>query len=126
MEPDNFAPQEEIPIAWMGDSHDVLRSFPAAVKCDLGYALGQVQFGQSPPDSRSLSDIGQGVFEFREADASSWYRLVYLKKTAGRIWVLHCFQKKSNQIQRRDLELIRQRLKSVKEIIAEEARDAKG
>ena len=128
MEPDNVpeTPRQITPIRWMGDSHDVLRSFPPEVQQNLGYALWQVQIGQDPCDSRSMPDIGQGVFELRDQDDRTWYRVVCLKRTAGAIWVLHSFEKKSRKTERHDVETAQRRLKRVREKVAEEGRDAKG
>jgi hypothetical protein len=49
----------------------------------------------------------------------AWYRLIYLSRINDVIYVLHCFEKKSRQIPRRDFEKARQRLKAVKARLAE-------
>src|SRR5947209_19453061 len=91
-------------IIWCGDSRSVLRGFPAKVQEDLGYALYQVQLGQIPADSKPMRGLGTGVYELREQDERAWYRVIYLKKINGRIYVLHCFEKQTGRTEQRDIE----------------------
>ncbi|MGA7905858.1 MAG: type II toxin-antitoxin system RelE/ParE family toxin, partial [Candidatus Sulfotelmatobacter sp.] len=60
-------------VWWWGDSKDVLSSFPARVKSNLGFALRMLQSGEEPPDYRSLSAHGKGVYELRDQDEQGWY-----------------------------------------------------
>ena len=102
-------------VAWLGDSLDVLRAFPAAVQGDLGYALYQVQLGQMPPDSKPMRTVGPGVYELRDQDERAWYRVFYLKKIADVVYVLHCFEKRTAQTERKDIEVAKERLKRLRE-----------
>jgi phage-related protein len=102
-------------VAWLGDSRDVLRSFPAGAQQDLGYALYQVQLGQMPPDSKPMKIVGPGVYELREQDERAWYRVFYLKKIANVVYVLHCFEKRTAQTEQKDIEVAKQRLKRLRE-----------
>lgn len=102
-------------IAWLGDSREVLRAFPTAVQQDLGYALYQVQLGQMPPDSKPMRTVGPGVYELRDQDERAWYRVFYLKKIAGVVYVLHCFEKRTAQTERKDIEVAKERLKRLRE-----------
>jgi phage-related protein len=102
-------------VVWLGDSLDVLRAFPAAVQGDLGYALYQVQLGQMPPDSKPMRTVGPGVYELRDQDERAWYRVFYLKKIAGVVYVLHCFEKRTAQTERKDIEVAKERLKRLRE-----------
>jgi phage-related protein len=102
-------------IVWLGDSRDVLRAFPAGVQQDLGYALYRVQLGQMPPDSKPMKTVGPGVYELRDQDERAWYRVFYLKKIAGVVYVLHCFEKRTAQTELRDIEVAKERLKRLNE-----------
>jgi phage-related protein len=102
-------------IVWLGDSREVLRAFPAGVQQDLGYALYQVQLGQMPPDSKPMRTVGPGVYELREQDERAWYRVFYLKKIADVVYVLHCFEKRTAQTERKDIEVAKERLKRLRE-----------
>jgi phage-related protein len=84
-------------VLWLGDSREVLRGFPVPAQKELGYALYRVQLGQMPPDSKPMKTVGPGVYELREQDERAWYRVFYLKKIAGVIYVLHCFEKRTAQ-----------------------------
>jgi len=113
-----------VPIAIPGDSRRALREFPAGVRQDLGYALYQLQLGQNPPDRKPVRTVGSGVYELREQDAEKLYRVLYVRK-GGTIHVLHCFEKRTNAIEQKDIETARTRLKRVLEAKREEKRIAK-
>ena len=112
-------------IAWEGDSREVLQAFPGAVRQNLGFQLWQLQRGERPTDCRPLRAIGPGVFEPRDQDERAWYRVVYLSRINDVIYVLHCFEKKSREMPRKDFEKAKQRLKALKARLAEEKRHEK-
>jgi phage-related protein len=66
-----------------------------------------------------MKSIGKGVFELRTRDKRSWYRVIYFTKVAGRIYILHSFEKKSAKTPKKDLDLAKQRLKDVNEKLRE-------
>ncbi|MHB8526470.1 MAG: type II toxin-antitoxin system RelE/ParE family toxin [Candidatus Acidiferrales bacterium] len=107
-------------VVWEGDSKGVLHSFPDLVRQNLGFQLWQLQQGERPSDYPPLPSIGTGVFELRDQDERAWYRVIYLSRINDVIYVLHCFEKKSRQIPRRDFEKARQRLKAVRARLAEQ------
>lgn len=72
-----------------------------------------------------MQSIGQGVFELRQADDDGWYRIIYLKKIAGRLFMLHSFVKKSAKTSPQDLSVARNRLKQVQARLMEEKKNAK-
>ncbi len=112
-------------VVWEGDSREVLRGFPEDVKQNLGFELWQLQLGENPRDYRRLPSIGAGVFELRDQDERSWYRIVCLSRVSDVIHVLHCFEKKSRKMPRNDFEKAQQRLKAVKARMAEERKREK-
>lgn len=113
-------------VVWEGDSREVLQAFPEGVRQNLGFQLWQLQQGARPTDYRPLPSIGTGVFELRDQDERAWYRVVYLSRINDVIHVLHCFEKKSREMPRRDFERAKQRLKAVKARLAEEKKYEKG
>ena len=113
-----------VPLAFQGGSIGALRGFPAGVRQDLGYGLYQLQLGQTPLDRKPVRTVGPGVYELREQDAEKWYRVLYVRE-GGTIHVLHCFEKRSNAIEQKDIETARTRLKRVLEAKREEKRIAK-
>ena len=119
-----MALREESPetaeLHFEGDSLEVLSSFPDDVKRALGFSLRQLQIGREPTSqTRSMSSIGSGVYELKEADERAWYRAIYLSKVGNTIYVLHCFEKENRKTDRRDVEVARQRLKLVRQRLQE-------
>src|SRR5215470_416163 len=102
-------------VVWLGDSRDVFADFSCGAQQDLGYALYRVQLGQMPPDSKPMKTVGPGVYELRNQDERAWYRVFYLKKIAGVVYVLHCFEKQTAQTERKDIEVAKERLKRLRE-----------
>jgi phage-related protein len=121
--PNPGAGQKLVPLVFQGDSRRVLQGFPEGAKSDLGYALYRLQLGQTPPDRKAVQAVGPGVHELREADARAWYRVLYAKRTKV-IQVLHCFEKRTNAIEQKDIETARARLKRVLEAEREEKKNA--
>src|SRR6516162_9122825 len=109
---DELEPKQHV---WVGSSRRYLREFPPAVRRTFGVALFAAQLGETPPDAKPLRGFGgAGVLELIEDHRSDTYRAVYTVRFAARIYVLHAFQKKSKRgiaTPKRDLELIRERLK---------------
>jgi phage-related protein len=113
-------------VAWEGDSRAVLQTFPEDVRQNLGFELWQLQQGERPSDYRPLPSVGPGVFELRDQDERAWYRVVYLSRINDVIYVLHCFEKKSREMPRKDFEKAKQRLKAVRARLAAEKKHEKG
>ena len=122
---DQLEKPQHAAVAWEGDSREVLHSFSDGVRQNLGFQLWQLQQGERPADYRPLPSIGAGVFELRDQDERAWYRVVYLSRINDAIHVLHCFEKKSRAMPRRDFETAKRRLKAVKARLAEEKKHEK-
>lgn len=100
-------------IAFVGTALDDLRSFPQSVMREAGYQLDKVQNGLPPDDAKPMPSIGPGVVELRIWDEAGTFRVVYLAKLADAVYVLHCFQKKTQQTAQRDVDLAKKRLKDL-------------
>jgi phage-related protein len=107
------------PVAWIGSARADLASFPEDVKDVIGYALYIAQSGGKHTDAKPLRGFGgAGILEIVEDHAGDTYRAVYTVRLAGRIYVLHVFQKKSKtgiKTPKQQIELIRSRLKRAEE-----------
>lgn len=102
------------PLVWIGDSLGRVGSFPPAVKDEVGFALYQAQIGNKHVNAKPMRGFGPGVLEIVSDYRGDTFRAVYTLKLAGRVYVLHAFQKKSKSgiaTPKADLELIRQRLR---------------
>ena len=103
------------PLIWVGSSRKDLRWFPELVQHHIGYALYVAQQGGRHRDTKPLRGFGgAGVVEIIEDFRGDTFRAVYTLRYAEAVYVLHAFQKKSNsgrETPRRDMELIRERLR---------------
>ena len=102
------------PIMFLGNSLVQLRNFPEAARNRAGRQLDLVQRGSEPDDWKPISTIGPGVNEIRIRDESGIFRVMYVAKFADAVYVLHCFQKKTQQTSKGDLEITAQRYKMIR------------
>lgn len=56
-----------------------------------------------------MNTVGQGVREVRIRDAYGAFRIIYIAKFADAIYVLHCFQKKTDKTSKANLDLAAKR-----------------
>lgn len=104
------------PIKFCGSSLDDLREFPLSARRDAGHQLDQIQRGREADDWKPMSTVGQGVREIRIRDVSGAFRIVYLAKLGDAVYVLHCFQKKTQKTSKVDLDLVTKRYRELKEM----------
>ncbi len=97
------------PVVFRGSALDDLRAFPAVARREAGHQIDQVQRGRDPDDWRVMRTVGPGVREIRIRDAAGAFRIVYTAKFADAVYVLHCFQKKTQKTRKADIELAAQR-----------------
>jgi phage-related protein len=101
------------PIEFRGSALDDLRRFPGTARRQTGFQLDQVQRGRHPDDWKPMSGVGQGVIELRIRDESGAFRVLYVAKFERAIYILHCFQKKTQKTSKVDLDLARQRYRDL-------------
>ena len=101
------------PIAFQGGSLDDLRAFPTEARREAGHQLDRVQRGLEPDDWKPMPSIGPGVREVRVRDDAGAFRVVYTATRPEAVYVLHVFQKKTQQTARRDLDLAKARLRDL-------------
>lgn len=99
------------PVLFLGDSLDVIRSFPVSVRRTAGYQIERVQRGLDPDDWKPMKTVGRGVREIRVRETGGAFRVIYIATLADAVYVLHAFQKRSQTTSKRDLELPAERLK---------------
>jgi len=98
---------------WMGSSREDLRGFPEEARRQVGYQREHVQEGVDPDDWKPMSTVGSGVREIRVRESSGAFRCIYLATRPEGIYVLHCFQKKTQKTSQRDLDFAQRRFKSL-------------
>jgi phage-related protein len=103
----------------MRSSLDDLSAFPDDAKGELGHGLRIVQRGERPDNEKPLHGDLSGVSELvSDAADGNTYRSVFTVKMEPFVFVLHCFEKKSKRgvaTPKRELDVIRKRLKEAKE-----------
>ncbi|WP_047250224.1 type II toxin-antitoxin system RelE/ParE family toxin [Chromobacterium subtsugae] len=102
------------PLEFLGDSLKCLRGFPDDAKQNAGFQLDRVQNGMQPTDFKPMPSIGHGVEEIRVWDTSGTYRVIYTARMADAVYVLHVFQKKTEQTSQGDIEIAKQRFAQLK------------
>ncbi len=111
------------PLVWVGSSGKDFREFPDLVKDDMGYALFVAQQGGKHIKAKVLHGFGgAGVVEIVADHRGDTFRTIYTVKLAGRVYVLHAFQKKSktgSKTPKNEIELIEARLKQAEKIAKE-------
>ena len=60
-----------------------------------------------------MSSIGSGVREIRIRDEAGAFRVIYIAKFTEAVYVLHCFQKKTEKTAKADLDLARKRYREL-------------
>ncbi len=101
------------PVEFCGSSLDDLRAFPLAARREAGHQIDQVQNGLEPDDWKPMNTVGPGVREIRIREAAGAFRVVYVAKFADAVYVLHCFQKKTEKTSKADLELATRRYRDL-------------
>ena len=98
------------PLDFLGDSLDVLRAFPDGARRAAGFQLDRLQRGLEPLDWKPMTSIGPGVQEIRVREEGGAFRVIYLARLREAVYVIHCFQKKTQRTPQRELDLARRRL----------------
>jgi phage-related protein len=85
-----------------------LRAFPNSARQEAGFQMDKVQRSKEPDNWKPMTTVGQGVKEIRIRDEA-----VYVAKLVDAIYVLHCFQKKTQVTSQKDISLARKRYKDL-------------
>ena len=104
---------DEKEIRWVGSAYDDLLAFPQDPRKEAGFQLGKIQAGFEPTDWKPFDDVGAGTKEIRIKDAGGIYRVMYVAKFEEAIYVLHCFQKKSQATSKQDKAIAEARYRAV-------------
>jgi phage-related protein len=78
-----------------------------------GFQLDRVQRGLEPFDWKPMRSVGAGVREIRVRDESGAYRVLYIAKFEDAVYVLHCFQKKTQATPKQDIDLAERRYREL-------------
>lgn len=101
-------------VRFCGSALDDLRAFPKSAMREAGYQIDKVQNGEEPSDWKPMKTIGKGVREIRVRDDAGIFRVIYVATFEDAIYVLHCFQKKTQKTSPKDLELATKRFRELR------------
>lgn len=101
-------------VGFIGRSRDDLKSFPKPIIRLAGYQLFLMQMGEVPNGSKTMPRVGKGCVELVINGDGVWFRiLVAPTADPDTIWVLHCFQKKTNATRSNDIRLGQARFRQI-------------
>ncbi|MFZ2028815.1 MAG: type II toxin-antitoxin system RelE/ParE family toxin [Vitreimonas sp.] len=101
------------PVVFRASSLEDLRAFPDTARRMAGFQLDRIQHGEEPVDWKPMASVGVGVQELRIRDEDGAFRVLYVAKFSDAIYVLHCFQKKSQRTSKEDINLAAVRYKQL-------------
>lgn len=85
------------PVIWVGPARGELKELPREVQRSMGIALWFAQQGLMHPAASPMKGQFGSVIEIREDFDRNTYRLMYVAKFGGVIYVLCAFQKKATK-----------------------------
>lgn len=109
------------PVSWVNAARKGFEKFPEKVQIDGLRALTIAAEGARVDNAKPLRGLGSGIFEIVLNDRSGTYRVIYAVLIGDDLWVIHAFQKKSKRgikTPQHEIDVIRERLKRLKEMLA--------
>jgi phage-related protein len=107
-------------LYWIGSSEEDLAEFPDEVKRLVGFALRFAQRGAKHPAAEPLKGYtGSSVLEVIKPFDGNTFRAIYTVRLEGRIYVLHCFQKKAHSgiaTPKKEMDILHGRLKQAEQL----------
>ena len=97
------------PLEFLGASLRDLKAFSVPARREAGYQLDLVQDGLEPADWKPFKSAGAGVREIRIAEPDGAFRVIYVATFAEAVYVLHCFVKKTQQTELKDVRIAKKR-----------------
>ncbi len=102
----------EKPVTWLGNSNKIIRKFPTEARKEAGYQIYRLQQNHVPTDFKAMPSMGAGVFEIR-LHRPYEHRVIYVTKFREAVYILHAFEKKTQKIAQREIEIARQTYKAM-------------
>lgn len=107
-------------VSWINAARKDFLEFPPAARDTFLGALTAVADGKHPDMAKPLTGLGSGVLELALRYRGDAYRVVYALQIGVDVWIVHAFQKKSKSgiaTPKADVDLIRERMKRLKEAL---------
>lgn len=92
-----------------------LKDESQSLKESIFGALERLQEGEiiPMPLCRPLFSVAKGLYELRFSDAAGECRVFYYIKISDAIYVIHAIRKKTQKLERRIIELLQKRIRSL-------------
>lgn len=100
-------------LCFVGTARKDLADFPESARRRAGHELFMVQTGREPADFKPLRTVGPGACEIRVRGESGAFRVIYVARFEHAVYVLHAFQKKTQETAKADIDLAAQRYKLI-------------
>jgi phage-related protein len=110
------------PISWVKAALRDFKTFPQDVQSDAAQALSIAARGGKADTAKPFKGVGSGIYEIALRYRGDAFRVLYAVNLGNALWVIHAFQKKSKtgiKTPQMDIDLIRERLKRLKEALDE-------
>ncbi|HCC56004.1 MAG TPA: hypothetical protein DEQ47_01840 [Solibacterales bacterium] len=109
------------PVSWIKAALKEFEAFPGGAQSICLAALTIAAEGGKADIVKPMHGMGSGVLEIPVPFKGQAFRVIYAVQLADEIWVVHAFQKKSTQgikTPKREIELLKDRLRALKEMLA--------
>ena len=92
-----------------------LKETPQDVRADIFALFEEMVQGKklSMPISRPLPSIAKGLHELRLSGRGGEYRIFYVIKVDDAIYVIHALHKKTQELGKKTIELLKSRIRSI-------------
>jgi len=101
-------------LRFVGAARKDLAAFPESARRHAGHELFMVQGGREPADFKPLRTVGPGAYEIHVRDESGAFRVIYVARFEHAVYVLHAFQKKTQETAKADIDLAAQRYELIR------------
>lgn len=108
------------PVSWLKAALNDFEKFPEGARTICLTAITIAAEGGKSDIAKPMQGMGSGVFEIALPFKGDAFRVVYAVQIAEELGVVHAFQKKSTKgikTPRHEIELIKDRLKRLKEML---------
>jgi phage-related protein len=108
------------PVSWIRAALKEFEKFPEGARTVCLAALTIAAEGGKADIAKPTHGLGPGVLEIALAFRGDAFRVVYAVQLGDEVWVVHAFQKKSTQgikTPKREMDLVKDRLKRLKEML---------
>jgi len=105
-------------ISWIKAAQNDFDKFPLEGRQKIVGALKIAAEGEKADIAKPMKGLGSGVFEIAFRHNTNAYRVVYAVQIGEDLWVIHAFQKKAKKgiaTPKKEIDLIKQRIKWLKE-----------